>query len=113
VTNRLHTSLPVPAGATYPLIISEGPIADVHDDIKVDQGREILRDFRVYTKNSSRNPQSCINIAERIRAIFHGVEFTLTSWRAIASAMGPIIADESDVYGRIVTVRFSLFSSGS
>ena len=48
-------------------------------------------------------------IAERVRALLHRQTISVTGFgMMVAECSGPIVADEPDAYGRVVTVRYIL-----
>ena len=99
---------PIPEGADLPFIVSAGHVTDVAFDTKLTQGREVWRDMRCYA-DADGSAITGEAIAERVRELLHREEISVTGFgMMVAECSGPIVADEPDVYGRIVTVRYIL-----
>lgn len=101
----IFTYQPIPKGVEAPYIITTGEISDEGFDTKTSVGREIRRDIRCYAPDDG-DPSRIETIAERVRTLFHRVDISVTGFTTIdVNVFGPIVADEEDLYGRILTVR--------
>jgi len=104
----IFTTIPVPAGATLPWIITEGEVSVIPDDTKNSEGREIIRDIRCYD-HAGGSAVRVETIAERVRYLFHHQTIAIAGFdNPISIVTGPTTFDEDDTYGRIVTVRLNL-----
>ena len=102
----VFTADPAPGDAELPYIVSAGAVADVAFDTKTTRGREVTRDVRCYAAASG-SAATVEAIAERVRALLHRHALTVSGYEVwVAECSGPMAADESGAYGRIVTVRF-------
>jgi len=102
----IFTTDPAPGDAALPYIVSAGEVSQGPFDTKTTRGRDILRDVRCYA-SASGSAVTVEAIAERVRALLHRQELTIAGFTWIwASCSGPIGADETDAYGRIISVRF-------
>lgn len=105
----VFTTDPVPGDATLPYIVTAGEVAQSPFDTKTSRGRRAFRDVRCYASAQDGSAIVVEAIAERVRALFHRYELTVTDFGVIvANCVGPIVADEQDAYGRILTVEFML-----
>lgn len=102
------TTDPAPGDAELPYVVSAGEVSQAPFDTKTTRGRAIVRDVRCYAEASG----SAIvveAIAERVRALLHRQELAIDGFAWIlAECSGPIVADERDAYGRIVSVRLTV-----
>lgn len=99
---------PVPGDAKLPYIVTAGEVAQSPWDTKTSRGRRAFRDIRCYAEASGTTVQ-VEAIAERVRELFHRFQLPVSGFGVlVASAAGPVVADEEKVYGRIVTVEFLL-----
>lgn len=99
---------PAPGDATLPYIVTAGEVSVAPFDTKTTRGRTIVRDIRCYDAADG-SAITVEAIAERARALFHRQEITVAGYKWILSeCTGPIVADERDAYGRIVSVRMIL-----
>lgn len=104
----IFTIDPVPGDATLPYIVTAGEIAQAPFDTKTTRGRRPFRDVRCYA-SADGSAVTVEAMAERVRALFHRYELTVVDFGVIvANCVGPIVADEQDAYGRILTVEFML-----
>jgi hypothetical protein len=106
----IFTQDPVPEAAPLPYVVTAGEVSDVPFDTKTKYGREFLRDVRCYAKNDG-NPSVVEAIAERVRTLFHRQSLSVTGFNFLIASCSGRTADESDAYGRIVTVRLVLQNS--
>lgn len=104
----VFTADPAPDDATLPYIVSAGEVSvqpfDTHDR----NGVDLLRDIRCYAEKTG-SVATIEQISDRVRRIFHRQSFQVPGWSfRYAAISGPIVNDELDAYGRILTVRFVL-----
>ena len=101
----IFTTDPAPGNATLPYLVAAGNVADAAFDSKNSRGRRPMFDVRCYAPATG-SAATVEAIAERVRALFHRHRLAVdghTTW--VAEASGPVVADEKDAYGRIVTIR--------
>lgn len=104
----VFTTDPAPGDAELPYIVSAGEVAQEPRDTKTTLGRTVTRDVRCYASETG-SAETVENIAERVRELLHRETFAVDDYNCvIVNCTGPVVADEQDVYGRIVTVRISL-----
>ena len=104
----VFTTDPAPEDASLPFLVSAGQVSDVAFDTKTTRGRDVRRDVRCYAAASG-SAVTIEAIAERVRTLLHRHQLAVSgmvTW--IAEVSGPIVADEPDVYGRILTARVLL-----
>jgi hypothetical protein len=101
----IFTTDPAPGDATLPYIVTAGEAVQTGFDTKNSRGRELWRDVRCYAA-ANRSAVTVESIAERVRALLHRQAIMIDGfiW-LLGDCSGPVVADESDAYGRIVTVR--------
>lgn len=96
---------PVPGDAEKPYIVSSGEVSQIPKDSKNCRGRNIIRDIRIYTEASG-SSILIESIAERIRELFHRTQLEISGFEwVLSSCSGPIVANELDCYGRIISVN--------
>ena len=101
----VFTTDPAPGNATMPYIVTAGEVTDSAYDTKTTLGRELRRDVRCYAPIAG-SAVTIEAIAERVRALLHRQPLSVSGYDVwMAECSGPIVADEPDAYGRIVTVR--------
>jgi hypothetical protein len=104
----VFTTDPAPGDATLPYIVTAGAPVDISFDTKTTLGRQLWRDLRCYAAADG-SATLIETIAERVRALFHRQALVIPGFVWLwAECSGPIVADEQDAYGRIVTVRFTI-----
>lgn len=100
----IFTTDPPPGDAVLPYIISAGEVSQVPFDTKTTRGRDLIRDVRCYAPADG----SAIVVevmAERVRTLLHRQPLEIAGFRWIISdCTGPIVADERDVYGRVISL---------
>ncbi len=102
----IFTTDPAPEDAELPYIVSAGNVADRARDTKTTRGREVWRDVRCYAPALG-SAVLVEQIAERVRALCHRHKLEVSDHETwIAEASGPMVIDEDDAYGRIVSLRF-------
>lgn len=104
----IFTIDPVPGDAPMPYIVTAGDVVQAPFDTKTTRGRDVWRDVRCYTDTTG----SAIvveSIAERVRALLHRQAIAIDDFDWIlCECTGPIVIDEPDAYGRIVTAKFKV-----
>lgn len=101
----IFTTDPAPGDAVLPYIVTAGEVVANPEDTKTTRGRELWRDVRCYAPATG-SAVTVEAMAERVRALLHRQALTIDGFVWIwASCSGPIVADEEDAYGRIVTVQ--------
>jgi hypothetical protein len=104
----IFTTDPAPGDAVLPYIVTAGEVAQSPADTKNSRGRQLMRDVRCYAADSG-SAETIEAIAERVRFLLHRYELVISSWQTvIADCTGPVVADEKDAYGRIVTVNYRI-----
>lgn len=96
---------PAPGDATKPYIVTAGEVSQAPFDTKTTRGRDAIRDVRCY---ADANGSAIVveAIAERVRALLHRQVLVIDGFTWLVSDVsGPIVADETDAYGRIVSLR--------
>lgn len=107
----VFTTDPAPGDAIMPYVVTAGEVSLIPFDSKTTLGRTIMRDVRCYTAADG-STVAVEAIAERVRALFHRQWIVIAGFNWIlAECSGPIVADERDAYGRIVTVRMTMEES--
>jgi hypothetical protein len=107
----VFTTDPAPGDADLPYIVTAGDVSQAPFDTKLTRGRTIMRDVRCYAAANG-SAVTVEAMAERVRALLHRQELAIAGFRWIwAECSGPIVADERDAYGRIVTVRMTVEES--
>jgi hypothetical protein len=102
---------PAPGEVQLPYIVTAGDVSDAPFDTKTTRGRTIVRDVRCYAAASG-GAVTVEAIAERVRALLHRQELAIDDFTWVwAECTGPIVADERDAYGRIVTVNMTVEES--
>jgi len=103
----VFTVEPVPPDAELPYLVTAGQVADAAFDTKTTRGRALMRDVRCYAEADGSTLIE--TIAERVRALLHQHRLAIEGYDTlIATASGPVAANESEVYGRVVTVRLTV-----
>jgi hypothetical protein len=104
----VFTTDPVPGDAVLPYIVSAGEAVNTPFDTKTTRGNRLWRDVRCYD-NADGSAVQVEAMADRVRALFHRQSFLIPGFAWIlAECSGPIVSDEQDAYGRIVTVKLTL-----
>lgn len=101
----IFTTDPAPGDADLPYIVTAGEVTQTPFDTKNCYGRDIIRDVRCYTEASG---SSIVieEIAERVRYLLHRQSITINNFEWVLSdCNGPLAADETDAYGRILSLR--------
>lgn len=96
---------PAPGDATLPYVVTAGEVSQAPFDTKTTRGRDAIRDVRCYAAANG-SAVEVEAIAERVRALLHRQALTIDGFDWLVSHVtGPIVADERDVYGRVVSLR--------
>jgi hypothetical protein len=104
----VFTTDPVPGDALLPYIVSAGEVVGTPFDTKTTRGRAVWRDVRCYD-NANGTAVQVELMAERVRALFHRQAISITDFAWIwGECSGPIVADELEAYGRVVTVKLTI-----
>ncbi len=102
------TTDPVPGDATMPYGVSSGQVTVNPFDTKTTLGREVWRDLRFYADLGG-SAVTVEALAERARTLLHRQTLAVDGFDVfVAECSGPIIANDPDAYGRIVTVRLMM-----
>jgi hypothetical protein len=101
----VFTTDPVPGSAELPYVVSTGEVSQSPFDTKQTRGRSLIRDVRCYAAADG-SAVLIEAIAERVRALLHRQALTINgySWM-LSDVTGPIVADDDEVYGRIISVN--------
>jgi hypothetical protein len=100
----VFTTDPAPGDATLPYIVTAGEVSQAPFDSKTTRGRDAIRDVRCYAEADG-SVVTIEAIAERVRALLHRQALSIDGYDWIMSdCTGPIVADELDTYGRIISV---------
>lgn len=102
----LFSTDPVPEAAELPYVVLTGVVSDEEFDTKGSiAGRDVLFDIRCYTAASG-SVSAVDAIAERVRTLLHRQQVSVSGLGWVETIVsGPIVANEDDVYGRILTAR--------
>ncbi len=108
----IFTYEPIPKNVEGPYVITVGEISDEPAlDTKDSTGRRIVRDIRAYVPAKG-STAAIETIADRIRVLFHRVSVSMSGFTTIyVNVSGPIVLDELDVYGRVLSVELLLATS--
>lgn len=101
----IFTTDPAPGDAVLPYVVAATVPVQTPFDTKNSRGRTMWLDVRCYA--AANGSAAAINaIAERTRALLHRqpllIDDHIWLW---SECSGPVSADESDAYGRILTLR--------
>lgn len=100
----IFTVDPAPGDAELPYIVTAGEVSQAPFDTKTTRGRDLIRDVRCYAAEDG-SAVVVEAMAERVRALLHRQLLTISGFTwLISDVSGPIVADESDTYGRIVSL---------
>lgn len=100
----VFTTDPAPGDAALPYIVTAGEVSQAPFDTKTSRGRSLIRDVRCYAAADG-SAVVVEAMAERVRALLHRQPLTIDGFDWIVSDCGgPIVADEIDAYGRIISL---------
>lgn len=103
----IFTTDPAPGDAVPPYLVTAGEIAQSPWDTKTTRGRQLIRDVRCYAKADG-SAVLVEAIAERVRKLLHRQALAIGGYTWIVSDCGgPIVADESGYYGRIISLSLT------
>lgn len=101
----IFTVDPAPGDAVLPYIVASTVPVQTSFDTKVTRGRNVWIDIRCYS-GATGSAVGVEAIAERVRHLLHREPLLLDDHIWLWSeCTGPVSADESDAYGRIVTLK--------
>ena len=104
-TPAIFTTDPAPGDAVKPYIVAATIPVQTPNDTKNSRGRVTWLDVRCYAPVSG-SAKTINAIAERVRQLLHREPLILDEHIWILSECGgPVSADESEAYGRILTLR--------
>jgi hypothetical protein len=100
----IFTTDPAPGDTGLPFIVTAGEVTQVSSDTKTTRGRSLMRDVRCYAKADG-SAVVIETIAERVYALLHRHKMPINGYQCVISnCAGPIVADEKDFYGRIISL---------
>jgi len=107
----IFTTDPRPGDSRLPCIVTAGEVINSPEDTKNCLGRVIWRDIRCYGPPSG-SDAIVEDIGERVRAIFHRKIISILGYNVIISEVeGPIVMNEDNAQGRILTVKMTIKES--
>lgn len=103
----IFTTDPAPGDAVLPYIVAATVPVSTAFDTKLTRGRSVWLDVRCYT-GATGSAKAVNAIAERVRTLLHREPVLISGHTWIWSeCTGPINADETEAYGRIVTIKIT------
>jgi len=103
----IFTTDPAPGDTGLPYIVTAGEVTQVPSDTKTTRGRDLIRDVRCYAKADG-SAVVIETIAERVYALLHRQKLPINGYQwVISNCAGPIVADEKDFYGRIISLSLT------
>ena len=103
----IFTIDPAPGDAILPYIVTAGEVTQFPWDTKLTRGRSLVRDVRCYA-DADGSAVLIEAIAERVRALLHRQALVIDGYQwVISDCGGPIVADESGSYGRIISLSLT------
>lgn len=104
----VFTFAPVPDDAQLPYIIVN-PVADIPLDTLAENGRQVTRDIACYVPNTG-SVTPITTLSELVRARFHRSLITVDGYTNFLTSIAGVLTAPTDrtVFGRIISVRFSL-----
>lgn len=104
----VFTYSPVPDDAQLPYIVVN-PVADIPLDTLSETGRQVTRDIACYVPNTG-STIPITTLSELVRARFHISLIPVDGYTNFLTSIVGIITAPTDrtVFGRIISVRFSL-----
>jgi hypothetical protein len=104
----IFTTDPAPGDAVLPFIVTAGEAVNSPFDTKTTRGNTVWRDVRCYGQASG-SAAKIEAIADRVRDLLHRQTLSVAGYNYVLSeCSGPVVADEQDVYGRILTVKLTI-----
>lgn len=105
---------PIPQDAQPPFVVLGGPLGDTPDDQRTTSIRTVLYQVACYVERNEAGGQSVLpiaQIAERIRTLLHRSQLSVTGFTPLYEGVsGPIVNDDDEHLGRVLTVQFKLGS---
>jgi len=103
----IFTTDPAPGDTGLPYIVTAGEVTQVPSDTKTTRGRSLMRDVRCYAKADG-SAVVIETIAERVYVLLHRQALSIDGYQwVISNCVGPIVADEKDFYGRIISLSLT------
>ena len=103
----IFTTDPVPGDTGIPYIVTAGEITQAPSDTKTTRGRDLIRDVRCYAVADG-SAVVIETIAERVYELLHRQKLMINGYQwVISNCGGPIVADEKDFYGRIISLSLT------
>lgn len=100
----VFTTDPAPGNASPPYVVTAGEVSQSPSDGKTCRGRVMIRDVRCYTAATG-SSVLVEQIAERVRFLLHRQPLSIDGFNwLISDCAGPVIANETDFYGRILSL---------
>jgi hypothetical protein len=100
----IFTTDPAPGDAELPYLVTAGAVSQVPFDTKTTRGRDLIRDVRCYAPADG-SAVVVEAMAERVRLLLHRQPLSITGFGwLLSNVTGPIVADERDAYGRILSL---------
>jgi hypothetical protein len=100
----IFTTDPAPGDTGLPFIVTAGEVTQAPSDTKTTRGRDLIRDVRCYAKSDG-SAVVIETIAERVYALLHRQNLPINGYQwVLSNCTGPIVADEKDFYGRIISL---------
>lgn len=104
----VFTTHPVPGDAQAPYVVTVGEVVQVPFDTKTSRGRDLIRDVRAYAPANGDNV-TVEAIIERARWLLHRRPLAVAGFGwVLSNVTGPIAVDESNYYGRSISVSVKL-----
>ncbi len=107
----VFTTDPAPGDAELPYIVTAGDAVDASWDTKTCLGRDIWRDIHCFA-GADGSAIVVEQMADRVRELLHRQTLTISGWCVlVAECSGPVVMDEQDSYGRVVTLRLKVLEA--
>jgi hypothetical protein len=103
----IFTTDPAPGDTGLPFIVTAGEVTQASSDTKTTRGRNLTRDVRCYAKADG-SAVVIETIAELVYKLLHRRQLPIDGYQwVISNCAGPIVADEKDFYGRIISLSLT------
>ncbi len=103
----IFTTDPAPGDTGLPYVVTAGEVTQAPFDTKTTRGRSLMRDVRCYAKADG-SAVVIETIAERVHELLHRQSLPIDGYQwVISNCGGPIVADEKDFYGRIISLSLT------
>lgn len=104
----IYSTDPAPGETPSPYIVTAGEVVHLAWDTKTSRGRDVVRDVRVYAPAEG-SAVIVEEISDRVRVLLHRMPLNVNGFRWIISEVtGPVVADETDYYGRILSLNLKI-----